>query len=455
MDQPAARQRAYRCRSRDGALRARGSGARLRRLLRPRADDRPEQGQRRPSHGDGVPARGRARPTSGLAREEDARRDRLSRAARRLGNRRRPAARGGARLPPIKFPGALDLSVIGEDCRAWGGLRVGGIATVATAIGADLAARLPRQNKKQREGLALLVATALDVRDVNLMELAAALPRAAARLDMRYQWISRLLANALIDTDAVIAPFAREVLARAGADGRTLVLIIDQSQINTEHQMVMVSLRVGGRALPLAWRVKKTSGAIGFAEQRAALDRVAALLPAGVRPVLMGDRFYGSPALIAWCRAQGWDWRLRLKQDLLVFEAGGETTLADCFTRGEHLLRDLELTEQRVRTTVAMVHEAGHPEPWIIALSQTPSVHTAFDYGLRWGIEAMVSDVKTRGFNREDSQIARTDRLDRLVLVLALALHWAGSTGMWDAVENRTPVEKRLRVRNAGMSRAA
>ena len=53
---------------------------------------------------------------------------------------------------------------------------MGGIATVATAIEVDLAARLPRQNKKQREGLALLVATALDVRDVNLMELAAALP---------------------------------------------------------------------------------------------------------------------------------------------------------------------------------------------------------------------------------------------------------------------------------------
>src|SRR3954452_21722698 len=62
--------------------------------------------------------------------------------------------------------------------RAWGGLRMGGIATVAAAIGAGLAARLPRQNKKQREGLALLVATALDVRDVNLMELAGS---AAAR----------------------------------------------------------------------------------------------------------------------------------------------------------------------------------------------------------------------------------------------------------------------------------
>src|SRR5205085_3614531 len=240
---------------------------------------------------------------------------------------------------------------------------MGGIETVAAAIEADLVARLPRQNKKQREGLALLVATALDVRDVNLMELAAALPRAAERLDMRYQWISRLLGNALIDTDEVIAPFAREVLARAGAGGRTLVLIIDQSQINAEHQMVMVSLRVGGRALPLAWQVKKTQGAIGFAEQRAALQAVARLLPAGVRPTLMGDRFYGSPALIAWCRAQGWDWRLRLKQDLLVFEAGGETTLADCFTPGEHLLSDVELNEHAAPTHVAKVHEAGHPEP--------------------------------------------------------------------------------------------
>src|SRR3954464_15191778 len=141
--------------------------------------------------------------------------------------------------------------------------------------------------------------------------------------------------------------------------------------------------------------------------------------------------------------------------DPLVFEAGGETTLADCFTRGEHLLSDVELTEQRARSPVAMGREAGHPEPWIIALSQPPSVHRAFDYGLRWGIEALFSDFKTRGFNLEDSQITRTDRLDRLVLVLSLALHWAVSTGMWDAVANRTPAEKRLRGRNAGTLPAA
>jgi len=257
---------------------------------------------------------------------------------------------------------------------------VGGIATVAAAIGEDIGRRLPRQHKAQRDGLALLTATMLDVRSANLMDLAASLPRAAGRLDMRYQWISRLLGNELIDVDAVMAPYAREVLARLAADGRTVVLMIDQTRATERHQVVMVAARVGGRALPLAWRVKATAGAIGFPEQREALEAVASLLPAGARPVLMGDRFYGTPDLIAWCRARDWGWRLRLKRDLLVFEAGGgETGLGECFARGERLLSDVELTGKRVATNIAMVHEPGHPEPWIIALSEPPTVHRAFD----------------------------------------------------------------------------
>src|SRR4051794_41483525 len=75
--------------------------------------------------------------------------------------------------------------------------------------------------------------------------------------------ISRLLGNALIEVDAVMAPYAREVLARLAADGRTVVLMIDQTRATERHQVVMVAARVGGRALPLAWRGKGTGGAGG------------------------------------------------------------------------------------------------------------------------------------------------------------------------------------------------
>ena len=264
-----------------------------------------------------------------------------------------------------------------------------------------------------------------------------------------------MLGNDLIRVDEVMAPFAREVLERSGAGGRAIIVMIGQSKVNEAHQMVMVSLRVGERAPPLACRMKKTQGAIGFREQKEALETVAALLPEGARVTVMGDRFYGSPALIEWCRTKGWGWRLRCKQDLLAFQDGGETTLAECFARGEHMLTDVELTEKRARTNIAMLHEAGHPEPWIIALSDPPTTWRAYDYGLRWGIEAMFSDYKTRGFNLEDSQIERTDRLDRLVMVLSLDLYWAVSTGMWDAMQNKTPAEKKTPPHNAKTSHAA
>jgi hypothetical protein len=285
---------------------------------------------------------------------------------------------------------------------------MGGIEHVAQGIIADLEAKLPRQRKTQRGKLGLLVASMLEVRSANLMDLAASLPRPCERIAKRYQWIERFLSNPRVDVDAVMTPYGREVLARLSAHGARPVLIIDQTQANSSHQAVMVAARVGERALPLAWRVKRTKGAIGFAEQRAALEAVLAMLPEGVTPMLMGDRFYGGPELIAWLRKQGWGWRLRLKQDLLVLEEGRESTLGECFARGEHRLSDVALTAKRVATHIAMVHEAGHPEPWIIATSDAPSVHRAFDYGLRWGIKALFSDFKTRGFGLEDSQIQYT-----------------------------------------------
>jgi hypothetical protein len=323
----------------------------------------------------------------------------------------------------------------------------GGIEAVAASVSADLVRRLPRQNKKQREGLSLLVATMLDVRSANLMDLSASLPRESERIDMRYQWISRLLGNELIDTDRVMAPFASEVLQRAAAHGHRLILIIDQSKANDTQQAIVVAVRVGGRSLPIAWRVKETEGAIGFSEQRAALETALALLPVGAKVVLMGDRFYGSPDLIAWCRSKGWDWRLRLKADLLVFEDGGESTVAQCFARGEHMLTNVELTAKRARTNIGMVHEEGHPEPWFIAMSDSPTTAKTFDYGLRWGIEAMFSDFKSRGFGLEDSQLQRVDRMDRLILIMALALYWAVSTGMWAAENAALPVEKKRKAR--------
>ena len=175
-----------------------------------------------------------------------------------------------------------------------------GIKEIADGFGAELKRRLPKQRKTQRTKLALLVATMLDVRSANLMELAAGLPREADRTDMRYQWITRLLGNPLVVSDEIMEPFSREVLERAAVGGQPLVLILDQSKVSDRHQVLMLALRCGERALPLAWRVKETDGAIGFDTQKALLDAVVPWLPTRAKVRLMG--FYGTADLIGWCQ---------------------------------------------------------------------------------------------------------------------------------------------------------
>jgi hypothetical protein len=106
---------------------------------------------------------------------------------------------------------------------------VDGITHLADAIAKELLRLLPRQRKTQRENLSLLVATMLVVRSANLMDLAAGLPRAAERIDMRFQWIWRVLMNPLIIPDHVMAPFANEVMRRFADRKQPIVLIMDQS----------------------------------------------------------------------------------------------------------------------------------------------------------------------------------------------------------------------------------
>jgi hypothetical protein len=160
----------------------------------------------------------------------------------------------------------------------------------------------------------------------------------------------------------------------------------------------------------------------------------------------MGDRFYGTANLIGWCQERTWDYRLRLKGNLTVFD--GAKTTAACAEKRTFYLEDVELTARRVRTHIGIIHDPGHPEPWIIAMSERPGYLRTLDYGQRWGIEPMFSDFKSRGFGIADTQIRIADRLDRLILVMALALYWAVSTGQWDALHHATPSEKKQEQQN-------
>ena len=307
-----------------------------------------------------------------------------------------------------------------------------GFSVVNEAIDSDFAERLPGFHKSRRQGLTLLSSIILDVKSANLMELSAALPRDIGSIDHRYQYVSRLLGNERIDCDEVMRAYAGDIFTRLASRGETIVLMLDQSHINGINETLMLSVRMRDRALPVAWRVCKTKGNIGFKSQKELLDSVQDWLPEGAHVMLAGDRFYGTAKLISWCQTAGWGYRIRLKGNLTLQHQGGELTSGEIEGLMPQGIENAELYGSGVTTNIGVLHEDGHPEPWIIAMDAKPGKYTTLDYGMRWGIEAMFSDFKTRGFGIAQSQIKKTDRLERLILVMAIAMYWAVSSGAMD-----------------------
>ncbi len=319
---------------------------------------------------------------------------------------------------------------------------VGSIQHLAEAIKLDLIEALPYQRKTQRNKLALLVATMLHARSANTMDLAAQIPLATERIDMRYQWCSRFLANPHVHIQEVMRPFISSILEQLS--NKKLVFIIDQTHIYKNLELLMISLRVGQRAIPLIWCVRKTQGNIGFEDQKTLIESLRTYLPEKVEVVLLGDRFFATASLIAYLKQIGWDYRLRLKGNLLVGYRTLETKAENLENIGLAFLEDATLTGVREQTNIAIVHEEGHKNAWIIAMAKKPDSYKAFDYGMRWGIESMFSDFKTRGFSLEDSQMRYPQRLERLILIMAIAMIWAVLSGMWHLDHYPLPYEKRV-----------
>jgi hypothetical protein len=322
---------------------------------------------------------------------------------------------------------------------------MGKLEKLAAEIGRSLEEALPGIRKTILKKLPLAVAAMLEARTSNTMELSTLLPLDTERADMREQWLRRLLSNPLLDSGGVLAPFARQALKQAASCGQTILLSMDQTDLGERFAVLMISVRCGDRSLPLVWQIESGEANIGFAGQQGLLERVRAWLPEGAAVMLLADRFYPSAALFEWLIAAGWQYRLRLRDNLVVdVGCAGVATTGDLAAGvRERYEANARLFEAGVPTAIGVLHERGHPEPWIIAMNCPPNRAAVLDYGARWAIEPMFSDFKSRGFRLEDTKLEVPKRLDGLILIMALAMYWCVQAGQEDARCHPAATEKK------------
>ncbi|NOU22164.1 MAG: transposase [Methyloglobulus sp.] len=335
------------------------------------------------------------------------------------------------------------------------------VKRLAEEIAEGLNEMVPRLTKPVVRKLSLAIGAMIEGRTPNTVELCNLLPLETERQDMREQWLRRLLKSPALRCDVVMAPFAGASLRAASAKGQVLMLSLDQTDLGNRMAVLMLALRIGDRSLPLAWLAEEGAANIGFGQQKIVLEQVLAQVPSGAQVMLLADRFYPSAGLFQWLKNQGWHYRLRLKSNLVVDPGFGDETTTGEVAQGvmERYMHNVRLFGQgEVFTNIGILHEPGHAEPWIIAMDCPPIRAAVLDYGARWAIEPTFSDFKGRGFELEDSQLVQVGRLERLILIMALAMHWCVRVGQDDALQRPTPLEKKRKrkaIPSTGVSKSS
>ena len=285
----------------------------------------------------------------------------------------------------------------------------------------------------------------MEVQTANTQEIANRLPLDLDRQDMREQWLRRLLSSDQVVPEEIMAPYVEQILRESSQNGQVLQLSMDQTDIGHRFAILMLSIRVGDRALPLVWHVEAGAANIGFSGQEALLEKLLDKLPEGASVLLSADRFYPSEALFVWLQEHGWQYRLRLKRNYLVDLGAGDLVTTGKLAKDvqERYEANVALFNSAILTNLGILHEPCHKEAWIIAMECKPSRAKVLDYSARWPIEPMFADFKSRGFGLGETHLECPDRLSRLILMMALAMYWCVLVGRDDAFNNPTPTEKK------------
>jgi hypothetical protein len=274
--------------------------------------------------------------------------------------------------------------------------------------------------------LALLMVGIFEARDVRPSRIAerVALDSQEDNVAQRFR---RWLKNPQVDTRTLYDPVAFGIL---GALRHTRLRIqIDRTQVNEHLNVLMVSVYYRKRAIPLLWKVLTHKGNSTFKERNAVLAHLEALLPAGCTVLMLGDREFGSVDMMRSIRLKGWDFCLRVKGTHWICPA------PDVWVKLKHLtpeaathyfLTDVVLTQAQCYGPIhfALSLDTHSTDPWFIATNLPPTRRTLRDYARRFGCEEMFSDLKSRGFHLDLSQLQDPDRFSRLLLAVALLYVW-------------------------------
>ena len=285
-------------------------------------------------------------------------------------------------------------------------------------------------------------------RRTNLPEIAAKAPD-QTKPESRVERFRRFVKNDKIRYESFFLPYLSDLL-QALAERGTLYIVFDGSAIGRDTVVLMASVVYQGRALPLAWIVRRgKKGHFSADVHLELLAHLRQLVPERAEVVLLGDGEFDSTRLQQALEEAAWHYVLRTAKDAQLEGTDGEVFLfkeaypADGETWCS--LPGMRFTSQRYGPVHAVVwHDRRYRAPIYLLTSFELAAWACHSYRKRARIETFFSDQKSRGFNLQRSHMSDPARLARLLMAACLAYIWIVYLGTlakaegWDKVIHRS-----------------
>lgn len=303
-----------------------------------------------------------------------------------------------------------------------------------TALLCHLSPRLPKATTALLLNLALMIVALAQSPNCHLATLATVLPIEGQRENL-IQRLRRWLKTPTLSWERYYRPLVGQFLATW--QGVEIALVMDRTDLNDRMSLLFVGIATEQRVVLLAWEVLPY-GSTAADSQIGLLSSIQPLLPDPklVRITFFGDAEFRAVELQRFCQEQRWHWQVGVKSDTLYQDESRvwKTLRSIPIQRGERrYVQQIFLTEQHgfgpVNLIIDWNDKEEAPRYWV--LDQSADRHAWRRGRKRFWIEPTNRDLKSAGFDLEQSALLDPARLSNLVLALAVTWLWMMYVGHW------------------------
>jgi hypothetical protein len=293
---------------------------------------------------------------------------------------------------------------------------------------------VPVKNRKQVTNWIWMIVGILQSQSVNLSQIANYLPL-ATKAESRVTLIRRWLRNPQVKVWLFYKQVLEHVLS--GWAQVEAYLILDGVMVFGDRwQIFRVSLRHGGRAIPIAWTIVEGKGLVKVNKLKNMLEKVQRFMKRYVKRVtLLADAGFRDCDWAQLCAELGWNYAIRIACNTYITLPDGTSDRLDNWVpvyRNRYFQNVLLTRETKLQTNVSVTwttDSKGKPEMVAIITDQIACRARLREYSFRMSIEQSFRDDKSGGFDLEHTRLQHAQRIDHLLLAMAIATLWCHELG--------------------------